>query len=147
MVLNRIALAAAVLAVAACTSVKPVQPAEFIPSHNPDIVWVTYTDQSFVPVQHPQVVGDTLKGMWAGLSEPVTIPFNQIQTVQAKLPNAKRTIMLATVVGLSVAGVAYTISTAGSSGDPNFSGCGATKGTANDYCCQGLAPGEKATNC
>lgn len=105
------------------------------------------TDNSFVPVDHPQVVGDTLKGMWAGLSEPVTIPFSQIQTVQAKMPNTKRTIMLFSVVGLAAAGVAYTISTAGTSGDPNFKGCGATKGSMNVYCCDGISPGDKNTSC
>jgi hypothetical protein len=141
--MRRLALTGLLLAAAACTSVRPVQPAEYIPQHNPETVWVTYTDKSFVPVDHPTVVGDTLKGMWAGLSEPVTIPFSQIQVVQAKMPNKKRTVMLFTVVGLAAAGVAYTVSTAGNSGDPNFHGCGALKGTALTSCCQGLDPGEK----
>ncbi|HUL04294.1 MAG TPA: hypothetical protein VLV16_13825 [Gemmatimonadales bacterium] len=145
--MRRIALTGLLLAGAACTSVRPVQPAEYIPKNNPQTVWVTYTDNSFVPVDNPTIVGDTLKGTWAGLSEPVTIPFSQIQTVQAKMPNHKRTIMLVSVVGLAAAGVAYTVSTAGNSGDPNFKGCGATKGTANTYCCDGISPGDKNTSC
>jgi hypothetical protein len=43
--------------------------------------------------------------------------------------------------------VAYTVSTAGNSGDPNFKGCGATKGTMNVYCCDGISPGDKNTSC
>jgi hypothetical protein len=146
--MRRIALTGLLLAGAACTSVKPVQPAEYIPQHKPSTVWVTYTDNSYVPVDNPTVVGDTLKGTWAGLQEPVTIPFSQIQTVQAKMPNKKKTVMLFTVVGLAAAGVAYTVATAGTEGDPNFKGCGATKGTANTTCCDGLDPGEKPVdNC
>src|SRR5262245_33212947 len=147
--MRRVAVCGLLLAGAACTSVKPVQPADFIPKNNPQTVWVTYTDNSFVPVEHPTVVGDTLKGMWAGLSEPVTIPFSQIQVVQAKMPNSKRTIALVSVVGLAAAGVAYTVATSGDSGNPNFNGCGATKGTANTTCCEGGNPGEEdnSANC
>jgi hypothetical protein len=39
--------------------VKNVQPAQYIPEHHPPIVWVTYTDNSFVPVSGPKIVGDT----------------------------------------------------------------------------------------
>ena len=144
--MRRIALTGLLLAGAACTSVRPIEPAEYIPKNKPETVWVTYTDNSYVPVDKPTVVGDTLKGTWAGLAEPVSIPFNQIQTVQAKLPNKKKTIMLFSVVGLAAAGVAYTIAS-GQSGDANFKGCGATKGTANTTCCDGLDPGEKPVDC
>jgi hypothetical protein len=51
--MRRIALTGLLLAGAACTSVRPVQPAEYIPKNNPETVWVTYTDNSFVPVDHP----------------------------------------------------------------------------------------------
>lgn len=142
MTLKQTSLVGVLLAVA-CTSVRPVQPAEYIPQHNPEVVWVTYTDNSFVPVERPTVTGDTLKGTWAGLSEPVTIPFNQIQVVQAKMPNGKKTALLVGVVSLSVAGVAYTMATAGNSGSATFNGCNSTKGTANTTCCDGIKPGEK----
>lgn len=118
MPLNRIASAGLLLAVGACTSVKPVQPAEFIPQHNPAVVWVTYTDQSYVPVAQPHVVGDTLKGVWQGLNEPLTIPFNEIQTVQARQPSPKRTIMLFTTLGVVGGAVIYTYITAGNGGKP-----------------------------
>jgi hypothetical protein len=51
--------------------------------------------------------------------------------------------MLFSVVGLAAAGVAYTVSTAGTSGSATFNGCNSTKGTANTVCCDGIKPGEK----
>lgn len=132
---NRIPLAGLVLAIAGCHVVKSVQPAQYIPEHSPEVVWVTYTDNSFVPVSHPQMVGDTLKGTWQGLAEPVSIPVGQIQTVQAKMPSPKRTALLVTVLGVSVGGAIYSIATAGTSGRVMlYPECGITKGTPNNYC-------------
>ena len=138
-----IPLAGLLLAAAGCHAIRPVQPAQFIPTMHPDIVWVTYTDNSFIPVSSPQWVGDTLKGIWAGVQEPVAIPVGEIQTVQAKVSSPKRTAMLFTVLGASAVAVGYTI--AQGFGGPQ-AGCGFTKGTANDYCCDNLQPGEKCVN-
>jgi len=99
-------------------------------------VWVTYTDNSFVPVSGPKIVGDTLVGTWSGLSEPVAIPLNEIQTVQAKMPAPKRTVLLVTIVTAATVGVAYTIATAGTGGDPDFYGCPRVKGTPLPDCPQ-----------
>jgi hypothetical protein len=134
MPLNRIPLAGVLVAIGACSSVKAVQPAQFIPQAKPQMVWVTYTDNSFVPVSSPQMVGDTLKGTWGGLGEPLVIPLDQIQSVQARLPDHKRTIILFTVLGVAFTGVGYTLATAGNSGDPSFNGCGRTKGIPNPDC-------------
>ena len=144
--LNSVVLAGLVVAVAGCHVVKPVQPSVFIPEHNPPVVWVTYTDNSFVPVADPKIVGDSLLGTWQGLAEPVAISLTEIKTVQAKMPSPKRTILLATVLTAATVGVAYTISTAGNGGDPNFTGCQVEKGTPTGYCCQ-LDPGEKHEFC
>ena len=143
--LNHVPLAGLILALAGCHVVKTVQPAQYIPEKNPPIVWVTYTDNSFVPVSGPKIVGDTLAGTWTGLAEPVAIPLNEIQTVQAKMPAPKRTALLATVLTAATIGVAYTISTAGTGGSASFTGCGYNKGTPINYCCQ-LAPGETTKN-
>lgn len=134
--LNRVPLAGLIVAIAGCHVVKNVQPAQYIPEHNPPIVWVTYTDNSFVPVSQPQIVGDSLKGTWQGLAEPVAISLKEIQTVQAKMPSPKRTIMLATIVTAATVGVAYTIATAGNGGDPSFNGCPRVKGTPTPDCYQ-----------
>jgi hypothetical protein len=136
MTLNRIALAGLLLAVAACMTVRPVQPAQFIPLHNPAVVWVTYTDNSFVPVAGPKIVGDSLKGTWAGLGEPVAMSLSEIKTVQAKIKSPKRTILLFTVVGAAVAGAVYTLETAGTGGLV-FNGineCGFYKGVPIPTC-------------
>ncbi len=47
------------------------------------------------------------------------------------MPSPKRTILLATVLTAATVGVAYTISTAGNGGDPNFSGCPRREGYAD----------------
>jgi hypothetical protein len=132
MAFNRVPLLGLLLAVAGCMTVKRVQPAEYIPQHNPEVVWVTYTDQSFVPVSRPKIVGDSLLGTWQGLQEPVRISLKEIQTVQARLPAPKRTALLFTVIGVSAAGALYTLATAGSGG--HFYGCPRVKGTPLPDC-------------
>lgn len=133
MKLNRITLAGLLVAVAGCKAVVSVQPAEFIPQHSPDVVWVTYTDNSYVPVAQPRIVGDSLKGTWVGLQEPVSISLKEIQTVQAKVPSPKRTIILFTSLGVVSTAVVYTLFTAGTSGKP--SGCGFdNNGQPSQYC-------------
>jgi len=122
MVLNRVPLAGLLVAAAACSSVQNVQPAEYIPQHSPAIVWVTYTDQSFVPVAQPRIVGDSLMGTWQGLQEPVAISLKDIATVQAKLPSPKKTIILVGSLGVISSAVVYTLMTAGNGGVPG--GCG-----------------------
>ena len=84
----------------ACMTLRPVQsPGQYIPKSNPPVVYVTYTDNSIVPVSQPKISGDTLLGTWAGLAEPVTIPFRDIQLVQAKQPDRGKTRML--IIGLT----------------------------------------------
>ncbi len=129
MKLNSVALAGLVVAVAGCHVVKPVQPTVYIPEHNPPIVWVTYTDNSFVPVVRTRRSSGT--ACWArgrGSRSRSRFHLTEIQTVQAKMPSPKRTILLATVLTAATVGVAYTISTAGNGGDPNFTGCPVVKG-------------------
>ncbi len=118
MPLNRIASAGLFVALGACSSVRNVQPAQFIPQQKPQVVWVTGTDNSYVPVAAPEIVGDTLKGTWQGLAEPIVIPLNQIRTVQARMPDHKRTVILFTTLGLISGAVTYTYLTAGNSGRP-----------------------------
>jgi len=131
----RIASAGLLLAVGACTSVKSVQPAAFIPQHSPPVVWVTYTDNSFVPVAQPHMVGDTLRGTWLGLNEPLTIPLDEIQSVQARLPDHARTVILFTTLVVVTGGTAYLWVTAGHNGpyDPLLS-CGTYLGGGKYTC-------------
>jgi hypothetical protein len=134
MALNRVPLAGLLLAVAGCTTVRSVQPAVYIPQHSPATVWVTYHDNSLIPVAQPRIVGDSLMGTWQGLQEPVAISLTEIQTVQARMPSPKKTALLFTVLGLTAGGLVYTIATVGTSGDPNFLGCPRIKGTPQSSC-------------
>jgi hypothetical protein len=144
MALNRVPMVGLLLAAAGCVTVSKVQPAEYIPKVNPAMVWVTTNDNAFTPVSQPQIVGDSLKGTWAGLQEPVAISLSEIRTVQAKMPSPKKTIMLVTVLGLAAGGVAYGLS----QGTNGPQGCASQviKGTPTDYCCNVL-PGDKTSTC
>ena len=138
MKLKRVPLAGLLFAVAACHVVRPVScRLSSFTLHHPDVVWVTYTDNSFVPVQGPRIVGDSLMGTWQGLSEPIAISLGEIQTVQARIPAPKRTILLVGVVMRRRPVVCHSrIATAGNSGDPDFLGCPRVKGTPLPDCPQ-----------
>jgi hypothetical protein len=142
----RVLLAGLLLAAAGCVTVQKVKPAEFIPAHSPPVVWVTTNDNSYTPVARPEIVGDTLKGMWVGMSEPVAISLDEIRTVQAKMPSPKRTALLVTVLGLATGGVIYTMVTAGTTG-PQGCNVQVIKGTPTDYCCDNIPAGDKTTIC
>lgn len=122
MALNRFPLVGLLLAVAGCMTVQKVQPAAYIPLHRPAVVWVTTNDHAFVPVSEPHIVGDSLEGTWVGLQEPVAISLSEIQSVQARMPSPKRTIMLVGTLGVISSAVVYTLLTAGNGGVPNACG-------------------------
>ncbi len=99
MMLNRIALVRllwAVAAAGACTTVRRIPPVEYLRTNNPDVVWVTYTNSAVVPLAQPEIAGDTLRGMRPGTSNPLSIPLDQVRSVQAKqLDHLKTGILLA----------------------------------------------------
>lgn len=115
MMLNRIAAGGLVLAVAACTTVRHVQPAEFIPQHAPALVWVTTTNSALVPVAQPYMDGDTLRGKWAGTEKPFAIPLQGIQGVQAKTPAHVRTVLMVATLGVLTGAMIWSVKRAGSS--------------------------------
>ena len=135
MVLKYVSLAGLLLLAAGCVTVQKVQPAQFIPAHNPSVVWVTTNDNAFTPVGTPRIEGDSLKGIWSGLQDSVAISLNEIQYVQVKLASPKRTALLATVLTATVGGAIYSIATAGNSGAVRLSPeCGYYKGTVINMC-------------
>jgi hypothetical protein len=103
----RVPLAALILGAVGCTVVRPVsQPAQYIPQNNPDVVVVVYKDRSQVPVVQPRMNGDTLVGTWAGLGEPVVVPMDQVERIEARQKDKKRTtLLIAGVTAATVAGV------------------------------------------
>jgi hypothetical protein len=112
MVLTRVTLPgllSVVVAVAACTTVRRVQPVEYLAVNTPDVVWVTRANNTVVPVAEAEVAGDTLRGTWEGKQEPVAIPLGDIQSVQAKTPDHTKTALLATTVGVALVSSVYII--------------------------------------
>ena len=135
MSINRILSTGLLLVTAGCVTVQKVQPAQFIPQHHPQVVWVTATDNSYTPVSQPRIEGDSLKGIWSGLQDSVAISLNEIQYVQVKLASPRRTALLATVLTATVGGAIYSIATAGNSGVVRLSPeCGYNKGTVINMC-------------
>jgi hypothetical protein len=84
-----------------CRAVQQVRPAEYIPRHNPDLVWVA-TKGTVIPVVRPQIDGDTLRG--SDLEGSVAIPMASIQSVRAKAAAPDRTTL---IVAVLVAGGLY----------------------------------------
>ena len=113
MILSRVAAVGWLLAVAACTAVREVQPAQFMPQHTPALVWVTTTSSAVVPVAQPQIDGDTLRGTWAGTQKPFRIPLQAIQSVHAKTPAHAQTVLLFATLGLVAGAVIRSAATPG----------------------------------
>lgn len=115
MSLGRVAGAALLLCVAACTTVRRVEPAAYFAVNSPEVAWVTNANNTVIPVAQPEISGDTLKGMRQGTQEPVAIPMDQVRSVQARTPDSKKTAILVTgALAGFVAGVyAIWISKAG----------------------------------
>ncbi|HUL03221.1 MAG TPA: hypothetical protein VLV16_08350 [Gemmatimonadales bacterium] len=92
---------------AACTSLKPIKPAEYIPKYGPDVVWVTASDKTVVTVADPQVARDTLTGTRKGTQEQVTLPLTDVRTVSAKLPDHGKTAVFLIGMGALTTAVLY----------------------------------------
>ena len=114
--------------VTACSTMQPVaQPREFMQLRKPGTVWVTrQATPAVFELSAPQMVGDSLVGFVEG--EYVEIPFNQVQTIQAKQYSRGRT--MAFILGISAVVVGALLLTGGGVGanmvddDCNVSGCG-----------------------
>lgn len=134
MVPNRVVLVGLLVAIAACTSVRRVQPVTYLENHAPRVVWVTYSDNTVVLVAEPEVRRDTLRGTLQGTR--VKIPLVQIQTVEAKVRDHTRTALLLGALGVAAVGAVYAafISQAGSPGG-NVVYCPVdNRGRATQYC-------------
>ena len=114
--------------VTACSTMQPVaQPREFMQLRKPGTVWVTrQAIPAMVELNAPQMVGDSLVGFIEG--EYVEIPFNQVQSIQAKQYSRGRT--MAFILGVSAVVVGALLLTGGGLGanmvddDCDVSGCG-----------------------
>jgi len=111
MTIVRVPLVAALVGSLACVSVQPLRdPAQSIPKANPDVVFVTYNDNSKIPLVQPHVSGDSLYGTWQGLNEPVATPLSAVRLIEAKQPNSRRTVAMVAGLAAVTAGAIWTFS-------------------------------------
>ncbi len=95
---------------AACTAVATVRrPAQFVAAKAPQIVWVTTTDQRDVRLLSPHVRADTLGGLAEG-AHYVEMPLSTVQSMRARQPAPRRTLVLMGGVTLAVATLAVSLS-------------------------------------
>jgi len=89
---------------------KRVEPAEFIPQHNPRLVSVWTTRSHVTVVSAPAIQGDTLIG--TVLEERWAVPLQDVFKVEAQTPDHTRTALM--LAGAAASGVGlYLMSTAG----------------------------------
>jgi hypothetical protein len=104
MSLNQVAVAG-LLGVAACTSIRSVPPKDYLENNAPSVVWVSYADNTLVPVAEPEIKRDTLRGLLQGVR--VKIPLADVRSVQARVPNHMKTAILATTLGVATVSTMY----------------------------------------
>ena len=89
--------------VTACTTVATVRgPAQFIAAKAPQLVWVTTADSGNVALLSPRVRADTLAGLADGVHY-VEMPLSTVQSLRARQPAPRRTVLL---IGGLTAGIA-----------------------------------------
>ena len=105
------------VAAGACTSVRPIYPTTYLEEHAPPVVWVTYKNNTVVPVGEAEVRRDTLRGTLEGAR--VKIPLAEIQTVEAKVRDGTKTALLLGTFGVVAVSTLYVafISQSGSGGN------------------------------
>ena len=110
-----IGLLLGVAPVGACTSVQPISPKTYLEDNAPPVVWVTYNNSSTaVSLAEPDFKRDTLRGTLQGAR--VKIPISEIQSVEARVHDGKKTALLLTGLGVAAISSLYFgfISQAGS---------------------------------
>lgn len=107
MVGRQLPLVTVLLSGLGCASVRPLsEPAEYISTATPDVVYVTYRNRTVLPIVAPRMSGDTIVGMWQGVARQVSVPLSEVERVSAFQPDKTRTTLLiaglgtATVVGV-----------------------------------------------
>jgi hypothetical protein len=107
MSLARVSLGLVLLGSVGCATMRPVHdPAGFIAQNHPPMVYITYTDNSSVPVTAPRVSGDSLYGSVAG-SDSVAVPLHDVSVVQAKQHDKTRTVLLISGITAGTAAAIY----------------------------------------
>ena len=108
----RVSLALVLFSTIGCATVRPVgDPAQFIAQTHPKVLYITYTDNSSVPVAQPRISGDTLFGAASGEagSEAVAVPLRDVAQIRAPQRDQKKTVALIAALGVLTVGGVYTL--------------------------------------
>lgn len=114
-----VSMALLAFATTACMTIRPVAaPASFIPSRNPELVWVEHHSGEVMPVAGPSLIGDTLVGTHLGTAESVRLTLPQIRSLFARQPDRTRTTLLLAATGLIAGFVVWRATQSG--GDSHY---------------------------
>jgi hypothetical protein len=97
------------LTMTGCTVMAPVAgPKEFIPVHEPSIVWVRASGSAqTIALEGPRLVGDTIVGFVEG--EYTELPLAQIETMRARQFSRGRTTTLLAGMGALAVGLFFVL--------------------------------------
>ena len=115
MSLARVSLALVLFSGIGCATVQPVpNAAQFIAQTHPPVLYVTYTDNSSVPVSQPRISGDSLFGTAPGVagSEAVAVALHDVTQIRAPQPDHKKTVELIVAIAALTAGGVYSLTQA-----------------------------------
>jgi hypothetical protein len=99
-----------VLASVACTGMRRIEPAQFIPAHKPERVSVWTTAHNVTVVSYPQIDGDTLRGVV--FADSWAMPLKNVVKMEVKAPDLAKTWLLLAGATASAVGM-YLLSTSG----------------------------------
>jgi hypothetical protein len=112
MSLARVSLALVLFSTIGCATVKPVlNPAQFVAQQHPKVLYITYSDNSSVPVSQPRISGDSLFGAAPGEagSEAVAVPLHDLASIRAPQHDKSKTALLIAVIAAGTVGGVYTL--------------------------------------
>ena len=85
-------------------------PAKLVAKQLPRVVSVTYPDKTVLVVMGPELSADTLKGLRWGTQDSVAIPLDSVRTVDARVHDRTKTLLLVAAAGAVVVAGAYVAS-------------------------------------
>jgi hypothetical protein len=130
------ALGCAVLALAACTTMQRVEPAQFIPARKPDRVSVWTLPDQVTIVSDPAIRGDSLTGVV--LEAPWAVPLKDVLRVEAQESDPKRTALL--MAGAAATGIGLYLVSTSARGTTTIPCMGSLPPDLNTQLCGGSGP-------
>ena len=82
-----------------------MSPTNYIRSHDPAAVWLQMEDGSTMVLGRPRVLGDSLRGIAAGVYR--NVPLNKVAKFKAQEPSKSKTALLVAVGVVCTAGLVW----------------------------------------